>query len=608
MSAEPSGPVAGESSATRLQIRVQTFQVSRTGGTLLISAAVLSSIVGACLWRFGFSPWLPAGWLGVMGLLVLASLAGETAERVVSLARERLQWWVGGGLLLCVPVFVRAANVSLAFTHPDEFALAWFSRQYSFMTTNFFGPIPPEPVWTFQSPSLYFVVQKVVLAMIGTGPLDVKLSTLPWVLLTAGALFLSARALFGALVAVLSVAVYAFLAPSVYAESFGIPNTMSSALLLVFFLCALYNARKPTLGSAIATGVACSLCYLAYTSSYAAAPLLVLFAALSFLYVSAARVVKSLAISLGTIVIVLLPFMVGAAKSSDFFLQRISQTVPMVGKLLGRDVAQEDVSRSRSQLAASWVANCTYFWRNDVGGTAGFEFGRRALLDPVSVGFLVAGALLAPAMVRRRRELVLVALFAAVNVVSLGFANPPPHITRLANLFPFVAMFIALPIAGTLRLRNSPTLLRTGLVTALLAVVIGCNLGHLRAAQALDTHRGREDYEDIKVAVFLKEHFPGKEIRVAAFGGFHLEYTLRFFLPGSTIVTNYHDQFLQAFDRSVDCVYVILFPEEFDEKFRRADPEGELITNVSRKYSIFVTRPHPGGVSGARSLSRVPGA
>ncbi len=591
MPVEPSGPAARDSSTARLQIGISTVQLFHTGGTLLISAAVLSSVVAACLWRFGFSPWLPAGWLCVMGLLVLASLAGEPVERVVSLAREHPWWWVGGGLLLCVPVFVRVANVSLAFTHPDEFALAWFSRQYSFMTTNFFGPIPPEPVWTFQSPSLYFVVQKLALATIGAGPLDVKLSTLPWVLLTAGALFLAARALFPTAVAVLSVAVYAFLAPSVYAESFGIPNTVSTALLLVFFLCALYNGRKPTLGPAVATGVACSLCYLAYTSSYAAAPLLVLFAALTCLSFPAGRAVRSLAISLGTVVIVLLPFMAGAAKSSDFFLQRISQTVPMVGKLLGRDVAQEDVSRSRSQLAANWVADCTYFWRNDVGGTAGFEFGRRALLDPVSVGFLVVGALLAPAMVRRRRELVLVVLFAAVNIVGLGFANPPPHITRLANLFPFTAMFIALPIAGTLRLRSSPGWLRSGLAITLLAVVIACNLGHLRAAQARDTNPGREDYEDIKVAIFLKEHFPGKEIRVAAFGGFHLEYTLRFFLPGSTIVTNYHDQFLQAFDRGVDCVYVILFPEEFDEKFRRADPQGELITNVSRKYSIFVTRP-----------------
>jgi hypothetical protein len=591
MPAEPSGPAARDSSTTRLQIGVPTVQVLRSGGTLLISAAVLSSVVTACLWRFGFSPWLPAGWLGVMGLLVLASWAGETVERVVSLARKHPWWWVGGGLLLCVPVFVRVANVSLAFTHPDEFALAWFSRQYSFTTTNFFGPIPPEPVWTFQSPSLYFVVQKLALAMIGTGPLDVKLSTLPWVLLTAGALFLAARALFRTTVAVLSVAVYAFLAPSVYAESFGLRNTMSTALLLAFFLCALHNYRMPTLGSAVATGVACSLCYLTYPSSYSAAPLIVLFAALSCFYAPVGRVAKSLAISLGTVVIVLLPFMVGAAKSNDFFLQRISQTVPMVGKLLGRDVAQEDVSRSRSQLGANWVANCTYFWRNDVGGAAGFEFGRRALLDPVSVGFLVVGALLAPAMVRRRRELVLVALFVAVSIIGLGFANPPPQVTRLENLFPFVAMLIALPIAGTLRLRSSPTWLRIGLAIALLAVVIGCNLGHLRAAQARDTNPGREDYEDIKVAIFLKEHFPGKEIRVTAFGGFHLEYTLRFFLPRSPIVTNYHDQFLQAFDRGVDCVYVILFPEEFDEKFRRADPEGELITNVSRKYSIFVTRP-----------------
>ena len=387
-------------------------------------------------------------------------------------------------------------------------------------------------------------------------------------------------------------AVYAFLAPSVYAESFGIPNTMSTAFLMVFFLCALYNYRRPALGSAVAVGVTCALCYLAYSSSYSAAPVLLVFAALSSLHAPARLVAKTLAISLATALIVLLPFVVGAAKSSDYFLHRITQTVPIVARALGQKVAPEDITRSRSQLAANWAANLKYFWRDGVGGTAGFNFGHRALLDPVSLGFLCVGAVLSVGMARRRRELLLLLFFVAINIFSLGLANPPPHITRLANLFPLIAMLIALPIAGVVRLRNASLALRAVLAVGLLGTVIGCNLHHLDVAKSSDISQGREDYDDIKVALYLKEHCAGKEIRVAAFGGFHLEYTLRFFLPGSTIVTDYHDQFLQAFDRGGDRAYVILFPEEFNGRFRRADPDGELITNVSQKYSIFLTRAH----------------
>ena len=151
MSAEPSGPVAGESSATRLQIRVQTFQVSRTGGVLLAGSAAMSALVAAVLWRFGFSPWLLAAWLGVIALLVGAACDRSALKRAVAGCREHPWWWAAVVLLACVAVFVRVANVSLAFTQPDEFALSWFSRQYNFKSTNFFGPIPPEQVWTFRA-------------------------------------------------------------------------------------------------------------------------------------------------------------------------------------------------------------------------------------------------------------------------------------------------------------------------------------------------------------------------------------------------------------------------------------------------------------------------
>ena len=561
----------------------------RTGGFLLAGSAAVSAAIAVFLWRFGFSPWLPAAWLGALALLVGAACPRGALTRVGAALREHPWWWAGLLCLACVPVFVRLANVSLAFTHPDEFALAWFSRQYSFRSTNFFGPIPPEPVWTFQSPSLYFVIQKAMLALLGFAPLDVKLSTLPFVLVTGVALFLGARALFGATVGALAVAVYAFLAPSVYAESFGVPNTMSTAFLVVFFVCAVDHYRRPAPGPSVAVGLTCALCYLAYSSSYSAAPLMLVVAALSILRAPGRLVAKTVAISLATALIVLLPFVIGAARSSDYFLHRITQTVPIAARALGEAVPPEDVSRARSQLAANWVANCRYFWRDDVGGTAGFNFGHRALLDPVSLVFLVAGVVLSFGMAGHRRELLPVLAFVAINILSLGFANPPPHITRLANLFPFIAMFMALPAAWVVRPGGAHRALRAVVAVGLLGTVVGCNLRHLGVAKSADVRQGREDYDDIKIALYLKEHCADEEIRVAAFGGFHLEYTLRFFLPGSTIVTDYHDHILRAFDRDRDRVYVILFPDEFNARFLGADPEGQLITNVSRKYSLFLS-------------------
>ncbi len=577
----------------------------RRAGRPVAAAGALSALVAAVLWRFGFFPWLIVGWLLAVGLLAASVASGEIGARVAALARRPRLWWVGAAALLLLPTVVRAAAGSLAFTHPDEFSLAWFSRQYHFTTSNFFGPMPPEPVWTFQSPSLFFVMQKIALAAIGTEPLDVKLSVLPWVVVTAVALFLSAKDLFGLSAAIVSVTMYAVLAPSVYEESFGVSNTMSTALLALFFLAALRNYRQPSDRSAVAVGVTCAFCYLAPSYSYAAAPLLLLFAVVALLHVPAAVVGRGLLISLGVSAVVLLPFVAGAGKSNNFFLDRMSHTVPIVGRVLGHDVPKEEVSRSLSQVTESWIANCAYFWRDNVGGTDGYAFGNRALLDPVSCGLALVGAVLSPLLALRRRELILVFLFPAVNILLVGFANPPPQITRLTILFPLVAMLMALPVVGATTLRRAPPALRATIAGALLLLAIGCNLRHLGLVRAQETNAGREDYEDVKVALYLKEHLRGREIRVAAFAGFHLEYTLRFFLPGARIRTDYHDRWLRAFDRHADCVYVILFPGEFNAKFAKADPEAALITDVSWKYGILDMR--PAGGEAPRGRTRLAG-
>ena len=84
--------------------------------------------------------------------------------------------------------------------------------------------------------------------------------------------------------------------------------------------------------------------------------------------------------------------------------------------------------------------------------------------------------------------------------------------------------------------------------------------------------------------------FPGHAVKVAAFGGFHLGYTLHFFLPGVDIEVDYHQQLLERMVGSHDYVYVVLFPDEFNRRFLTVDPTGVVVTGVSRNYSLFVSR------------------
>lgn len=195
----------------------------------------------------------------------------------------------------------------------------------------------------------------------------------------------------------------------------------------------------------------------------------------------------------------------------------------------------------------------------------------------------------------------MVALVVVANLGALGFANPPPMVTRHSVLFPSFALLLAVPLVALGNRLPGPRPLRVGAVAALLALVVVANGRHLARGLERDFAPHREDWQDVVMARFLKERFPGQEVKVAAFGGFHLEYILRFFLPGTPIETDYHAQLLERMDRQRPYVYVILFPEEFGPRFQMADPAGVLLPEVTRKYAVFVSRGLAGGPAAAPS-------
>jgi len=561
--------------------------------TLTACAALLSGAVAVIVLRGGYTGWLAALWVAAVALLVASGVPGGALETLRARVAGEWRTLLLVAVVVLLPLLPRIASFSLSLTHPDEFALAWFSHQFDFASTNAFGPIPDPPVWDHQMPSLFFALQRLFFIVVGQTPFDIKLSTMPYVVVTALALFLCARALLGRTAALASVVIYAFLAPSVYADTFATPITTSMTVFLVFFLLSVLNVRRQHLGLAMLAGTACALCYLGVPTSYLALPFLFAFAVLALFCVPRRAVLRSLGVSLVAFVVLLLPYAAGAARSANFFAERITRVAPVVGPLFGVKPPPAEVARSRSDLPTKWKAHIAYLWKDDVGGCAGFNFGQAALFDPFTLALLALGAALSFAVRGKRVEFLMVHGVIGACFFGLGFANPPPMITRYAVLFPLFALILTVPVAFVLDRPGVRRSLRVGVAAALLAAVVGANVLHFRSAVARDTAGGREDTEDVKVALYVKEHFPGREVRVAAFPGFQLEYALRFFLPGTPVATDYHDNFLRSFDATRDYVYVILFPGEFSRRFRRADPGGELIGNVSRKYSLFVKRASP---------------
>lgn len=570
---------------------------------LLLVAIVVDAALAWTVARGGHSGCLSLAWLHVVCLLVASAFlsfrdgsavgAGVPtgAGNATKGGRGRAALILLGAALL--PLGPRIANLSMTLSHPDEFALGWFSHEFDLARTSLFGPIPETPVWHHQMPALYFALQKLFFLLFGEAPSHVKLSTMPYIAVTAGALFFFSRRLLGTVPGLAVVGIYAILAPSVYADTFGTTITASMAFFMLFFAASVVNLRRQEYGTALLVGVTCAFCALAAPTSYVAIPLLFAFPLLSLRCLPLRTVVRGLGVSLAGFVLVLLPFVAGAVQSKNYFAERLVRVAPVVAPLFGVALSPEEAEPPGPGVVAKWKLMTSYLWKDDAGGCCGFNFGQAALLDPVTGILTLAGLALGFRRRETRLEWTMAVSVVAASLFALGFANPPPMITRYSLLFPFVALFLSAPVALLLRDgARGPKAVRWLAAALLLAGIATANVLHFRSALKRDTAGGRGDYEDIKVARYLQKTFPGHAVKVAAFGGFHLGYTLHFFLPGVDIETDYHQQLLDRLkeSRSRDYVFVVLFPDEFNPKFRKVDPTGVVVTGISRNYSLFVSR------------------
>jgi hypothetical protein len=160
---------------------------------------------------------------------------------------------------------------------------------------------------------------------------------------------------------------------------------------------------------------------------------------------------------------------------------------------------------------------------------------------------------------------------------------PPPAYHRISIAFPFLAILMALPLALLLRIRLLPSNVRYALVGGLLLLFACINERSFMEAVIHD-----QPSDDLRLARLLDQRYPGRNLYVAAFGGFGLEKVLYFGMKHRPpkIETNYHENLLKVLKRNEKYVYVIIFPNDFNKKFENADPNGRLF-QFSERESVF---------------------
>jgi hypothetical protein len=444
-------------------------------------------------------------------------------------------------------------------------------------------PNPGE--WVSQFPTPFYLLQRWFLDMVGTSVAAVRLSTLPYVVVVSAFLYRIGRALCDRTTALLAVVLYAFFFPSVYLEVSGFHFISSTAAFLGFFYFALRNLHETGCRAAAASGILMGACYLTYSSSYLALPVFLAFFLFDLFRRRRFAVVRNLVTSLLGFWIVLSPFLSDPQGGQGYLSQRASQVALLTGEWSTHRGA---IAGGANPLAVVW-ANLSLavraMYQDGIGGHGGYDFGHLALFDPFAIALLIAGTIAALFFVRRRAEI----LFVLVVIVASFFAGivltiPPPAYHRFSLAFPFLLLVMALPFSLLARTRPIPAAVRCGVITGSLLLFASVNEDRLARARLVD-----RPSDDERLARFLDDRYPDRALNVAAFPAYAFE-KMYFFLktPGleRPIHSAYHSDLLETFDRREKYVYVITFPEAFDEQFQEKDPAGKVF-EFSPDYSVF---------------------
>lgn len=488
------------------------------------------------------------------------------------------------GCIILLPVIVRVANYQPNRIHGDDLLTATFSQEFHPLTTNFFAGVPEGTEWVAKFPAPYFLFQKIFLRMTGASVLTVKLSVLPYVLFVSYMTYIIGSMLFGAYAGASAVVIYAFMAISVYHETLGLHFISSTAIYMLFFYAILRSFRTEKPAWFVISGITMGACYLSYTSSYIALPVM---GAAMGIYAATTRkkqiIYRWIIWALLGCVITLAPFITYAITQENYFGGRINQVSLLTGSWSSSRLKTPSFPLARDLIIHNTDVALRSMIHDGIGGHGGYTFNQRAFFHPLGLVVFLAGLMFITFKKSHRKESLLIFITIAISFLTgVVLTIPPPAYHRLTLTFPFIALISAAPFSLLAQKKFFTTGIWFACVT--LAVFAGVNLHYFKTSV-----RKEALIEDAAIIQHINQTYPNRHIHIAAFPSFALEKLYMFFTPKTalSIDTRYHLNYLQQFNRNEPYVYVITLPREFEAQFRAADPNG-TITVFSDKYWFMV--------------------
>lgn len=526
--------------------------------------------------------WSAFFWLASLAPpLLLARRA--SARPPTRLRGARFLALVGAALL---PVAVRVANLDATRLHGDEYLEAYFADTQDFRHQSFFTLMPERGEWIARFPQPHFLIQRLFFEASGANPrtLQIRLSVQLYSAAVGVTLFLIAEELSGAAAGWIAVVLYAFFAPSAYLETIGVHFVSATAALCWFFHRALRLRRRGELFDAALAGLACGLCYLTYYSSYLAFPLLAAFTGIGLLRGAGRRALTGFSAATGMVLAVVAPFAANLVTLQNSLTYRARQISLLTGHWSPH---REAIAQGRESPAAVVWDNLVLCLRSAVrdglGGQGGYEYGRLAFFDGLTLVFFLAGAVFCLAAWRRRPELLLV-----LGVVAAAFFGyvvltiAPPAWHRLSVAFPFVALVMALPLAALARMR-APAALRVAVPCGILLLYAIRNECRLTEALVRDAPP-----PELPLLQVLKQRFGDRTVTIAGDRMAHLQKVFHFWdVPRAWDAPPVAQRvWLKSFRSGTRYVCVVNESFIYRAAFQKADPAGRFYA-VTPYYGVF---------------------
>lgn len=409
--------------------------------------------------------------------------------------------------------------------HQDEFITAYTSFTLPRVSAiDWFAAYPP--VWVSQFPVLFHILQKPFFFLFRPFVWAIRISVWPYYLGILFFLYLLTKRLLPAAAKVTTV-LFVFFAPMIYLSSMGL-HFISSTF---FFVASLYwliaFLQTPASRAAIALGISAALSYLTYTSSYVAAPVIVISTFAIVVIGKKYHILTKLIPAFMLFFIILLPFVVYAMWVNNFFVQRIDQVNAITGSW--SDLPEK--IKNGASIGSLMLNQVTTALRSliepGITGLGGYNFGSQALFEPLSFSLFVLGfsLILFYGLWKRQPEFLTIVIAIIIPFIAdFILTTQPPAFHRIALLYPLFAFVMGIGLIKTAQFfpKQKALILSFGIIALALM-----NLRHTQTM--IDKDKTLYPQNSRLIAAYILKTVPlGSRIVIAAFPAFHLKQELVF--------------------------------------------------------------------------------